>query len=132
MKPVNYDKPRIVSTVVISIFLAIALFLCLTMYTVWVKDIKAAAEAAKEGSEDPGGQVAGGIAVAFAGAFLLIFVYMFEIGAAILSAIILPFSINNRKSIHKPVRIISYVYDGLIGAVLLASVLKIVLLSCGV
>ena len=128
----NYDKPRIVSTVILGIFIVAAILLCFPFYGVWWAGIKASADAASESQESAGGQVAAGIFTVLAGAFVIILVIGLEIASAIVSLICLPFAIKNRKSIYKPVRIISYVYDGLIAITIVASITKIILLIAGV
>ena len=132
MKPDYYDKPRIVSTVILGIFILAALILCFSFYWVWWAGIKASADAASEGQESVGGQVAAGVFSVLAGALLIVFVGALEVGATIVSLICLPFAIMNRKSTLAPVRIISYVYDGLIAITIVASITKIILLIAGV
>ena len=131
-KEIHYDKPRITSTVIIGIFLAIAMFFALLLVGVSWTAVKEAADAAKESGEDAASQVAGGAAVAFVGAIGVVLVMIVYIGVVIDTAIILPFSIKNRKSTLKPIRIISYVFDGLIGATLVLSIIKIILFIAGV
>ena len=132
MKSVVYDKPRTVSTVIISIILAITLFVTFSVYPITWAAIKAAGDSASESSEGAGGAVAGVTAIVILGAFAVVVVFIAEIGAIIASLILLPFSIMNRKSTLQPVRIISYVLDGLIGVALIGAILKIVLMIAGV
>ena len=128
----HYDKPRIPSTIIISIFLLLGMFFALLFVgTSWAA-VKEAADAAAESQEDAAGQVVGGAAVAFAGAIGMVLVIIVYFGVVIDMGIILPFAIKNRKSTLKPVRIISYVLDGLIGATLLLSIIKIILFFAGV
>ena len=119
----TYDKPRITSTIVISIFfLATAAF---TVPSLFSFSWKALNEATESGT-------AGDVFVAFFAAFGIV-LYLIYLGAVIVEcAILLPLSISNRKSTLKPVRIISYVLDVLIGALILASIIKIILLASGV
>ena len=119
----TYDKPRITSTIVISIlFLATAAF---TVPSLFAFSWKAINEATESGT-------AGDVFVALFAAFGIV-LYLIYLGAVIVEcAILLPFSISNRKSTLKPVRIISYVLDVLIGALILASIIKIILLASGV
>ena len=119
----SYDKPRITSTIVISIFfLATAGF---TVPSLFAYSWKAIDEATARGT-------AGDVFVAIFAAFGIV-LYLIYLGAVIVEcAILLPLSISNRKSTLKPVRIISYVLDVLIGALILASIIKIILLASGV
>ena len=128
----QFDKPRITSTIIIGVFLAIAMFFAFMFVGVSWAAVKEAADAAAESQEDAAGQVVGGAAVAFAGAIGIVLVMIVYFGVVIDTAIILPFSIKNRKSTLKPIRIISYVFDGLIGATLLLSIIKIILFFAGV
>lgn len=119
----TYDKPRITSTIVISIFfLATAAF---TVPSFFAFSWKALNEATDGGT-------AGDAVVAFFGAFGIVLYFLFLGAVVVECAILLPLSISNRKSTLKPVRILSYVLDGLIGAFLLASIIKIILLASGV
>ena len=133
MKPIEYDKPRIVSTVIIFLFLGLSIFFTAIVYPLTWSAIKAAVdEAGSSNSDSAAGAVTAASAVAFLGAFAIVFVFIVDIGVIITNLILLPFAIKNRKSTLKPVRIISYVQDGLIGLTLIAAILKIVLLIVGV
>ena len=117
----EYDKPRLTSTIIIGIFLLLNIIMVIVMYPLTWQSI----EEARTGG-------AGDIVVAFAlavGIVLVIITYFILIVA---QGIMLPFAIKNRNSTLKPVRIISYVYDGLIGAALIASIVKVILLFCGI
>ena len=118
-KQKTYDKPRITSTIVISIFfLATAAF---TVPSLFAFSWKALNEATESGT-------AGDVFVAFFAAFGIV-LYLIYLGAVIVEcAILLPFSISNRKSTLKPVRIVSYVLDGLIIAMFVISIIKIILI----
>lgn len=127
MKERVFDKPRIVSTVILGIFVIAATILALSLVGVTWAQIDAAVENAKNSSDSAAGQVAGASAVAFAGALAIVFVFMIYIGVTISMLICLPFAIANRKSTLKPIRIISYVYDGVIGSVIILSIIKMLL-----
>ena len=115
----TYDKPRITSTIVISIFfLATAAF---TVPSLFAFSWKALNEATESGT-------AGDVFVAIFAAFGIV-LYLIYLGAVIVEcAILLPLSISNRKSTLKPVRIVSYVLDGLIIAMFVISIIKIILI----
>ena len=132
MKERVFDKPRIVSTVIIGIFLVIALIAAIMFVGVSWADVKAAADSAADSQDNAAGSAVAAGAVALAGALGIVLVILVYIGVAIDTIIILPFSIKNRKSTLKPVRIISYVFDGLIGATLLLSIIKLILFFAGV
>ena len=132
MEPVNYDKPRIVSTVILGIFLVACLFLSITLIPVTWAAVKAATESAADSADSPEGAVVGGSVAAFALALGMVLVIIVYIGTFITSAICLPFAVKNRKSTLFPIRIISYIYDGLFAAVLILSVVKLILAFAGV
>ena len=132
MKERVFDKPRITSTVVIGIFLTIALISAILFVGVSWADVKAAADSAADSQDSAAGSAAAAGAVVLAGAIGIVMVILVYIGVVVDTAIILPFSIKNRKSTLKPVRIISYVFDGLIGATLLLSIIKLILFFAGV
>jgi len=127
-----FDKPRIPSTIIIGIFLAIGMFLALVFVGFTWKVVQEMVESAKNSSDEAAGQIAGAGAAALVGALGVALVMIVYISVTIAMSICLPFSIKNRKSTLKPVRIISYVFDGLIGATLLLSIIKIILFICKV
>ena len=127
-----FDKPRIASTVVIGIFLIIGMIFALSLVGITWAVIDQAVEDAKNSSDNAAGQIAGASAVALVAAIGIVLVMGIYIAVAIDMSILLPFAIKNRKSTLKPIRIISYVYDGLIGATLLLSIIKIILFICKV
>ena len=127
----NYDKPRIPSTVIIGIFMTIALFLTIIILPFSWADVKAAVDSTAENSDSAAGAVAGGFAVALVGALGIALVIIVSIGNIINTAICLPFAIKNRKSTLKPIRIISYVYDAIIGSCLLINIIKLITLIAG-
>ena len=127
-----FDKPRIPSTIIIGIFLAIGMFLALVFVGFTWKVVEEMVESAKNSSDEAAGQIAGAGAAALVGALGVVLIMIVYIGVTIAMSICLPFSIKNRKSTLKPVRIISYVFDGLIGATLLLSIIKIILFICKV
>ncbi len=128
----NYDKPRIPSTVVISVFVTIALFLTILILPISWADVQAAVDNTAENSENAAGAVVGGFAVALVMAIGMALVIIVSIANIITTGILLPFALNNRKSTLKPVRIMSYVLDGLVGAVLITNIVKLILVIAGV
>ena len=115
------------------LLLALSLFFAFIVYPITWAAIKAAADNAADSSDgSAAGAIVGASAVAFLGAFAVVFVFIIEIGVIIANVILLPFAIKNRKSTLKPVRIISYVQDGLIAVALIGAILKIILMIAGV
>lgn len=134
MKEVIYDKKRITSTVILGIFLLISLFFTIIFLPITWAMVNEAVEASKQSNPDAGaaGQVVGAGAIALVIGVGIVLVFAIEIALAINTPIFLLFSIKNRKSTLKPIRIISYVYDGLFGAMFICAVVKIILLACGI
>ena len=133
MKEITYDKKRITSTVILGIFLVISILIALIFISLTWADIDAAMESAKqETQDDPAGQMVVGGAIALS----LGIVIVLAIGAygllLINDTIFLIFSIRNRKSTLKPIRIISYIYDGAFGILIAISIVKLILYFCGV
>ena len=128
MKERVFDKPRIASTVVIGVFMTIALILTLIILPFSWADVEAAVDNTAENSDSAAGAVVGGFAVALFGVLGIALVFIVAVANAINSSICLPFAIKNKKSTLKPIRIISYVYDGIIGSLLLVNVIKIIIL----
>ncbi len=117
----NYDKPRVTSTVIIGIFLVINAILAIALYPVWWSSIKVA-------EEDP---AAAPFVALFAGLGVVMILFIYVAIAAV-SLVLFLFSLNNRKSTLKSIRITAIVMDSLLGAMLVASVVKIILLAVGI
>ena len=109
----TYDKKRITSTVILGIFLAIAIFVGIMFARISLTELKA------ENPEEAVGLV-------FAVLILVVFVFMAYGLIIIASAICLPFAIRNRRSTLKAVRIISYIYDAAFALLIVLSIVKII------
>ena len=116
-----YDKPRITSTVIIGVFMLISVLVIASVYPLSWSAIN-----------DAKNNNAGDVIIAIVAAMGIVLVIALLFITMIVDALLLLFSIFNRKSTLKPVRIISYVYDGILGAAILASIIKVILLFCGV
>lgn len=129
----NNDK-RIASTVVIGIFLAISIYFVIILFTFNLKEsLQRLSDSATDRADGQvGAVVAVGFAAGLAGAALIIMAYLFAIIPLINSLITIIFSIKNRKSCLKPVRIINYVYDGLLGFIIIFTIVKMILFATGV
>ena len=132
MKEIQYDKKRITSTVIIGVILTICLVFTIILLPISWSALEAAIEESKSSQTSPGGEAAATGALALAAAIGVVLVVIIEIAILIANGICLPFAIKNRRSTLKPIRIISYVYDGLIGAMMLTATVKIILLFAGV
>ena len=125
MKPVT-PKKRITSTVILGIILLSLFILIIIFFPISLKEI--ANSGSSESAEEEGARAIG-----------LIFVYILIIpllliasfGAVIIGGICLPFSIRNRLSTLKAVRIISYIYDGLFGLIIILGIIKSILIFLG-
>ena len=132
MKKVEYDKKRITSTVIVGIVLILALALTISLLPVTWAAINQVIEESKSSSSSGAGQAAEAGAMALVAALGVVFVVILEFAILIANGICLPFAIKNRRSTLKPIRIISYVYDGLIGAMMITATVKIILLFAGI
>lgn len=124
-------KKRIVSTVILSITLSILLIFVLNNLTL---DLHKAFENMQSDAliEEYGDMsmlvvVIGGLGIIVAS---VVFLTLFT-NATISAGICLIFSIRNRKSCLKSIRIINYVLDGGFAFVIAASITKIILFFCG-
>ena len=124
----QYDKPRIASTIIIGIFTTLCLIATIIILPFDWSTVKEAVDNTAESSDSAAGAVVGGFAVALFGVLGIALVFIVAVANAINSSICLPFAIKNKKSTLKPIRIISYVYDGIIGSLLLVNVIKIIIL----
>ena len=128
----NRDKPRIASTIILGLALTTLLFFSIILLPVTWASITESSSSASSSQESAAGQIVAGATVAFAlgiGIVLVIFIYAV---IHVLSGLCFLFSFKNRQSTLKPIRIISYVYDGLIGVLLLTVILKLILIFAGV
>ena len=132
MKEITYDKRRITSTVIIGIIIAISLALTIALLPISWSAIKEAIEESKNSQDSAAGQAAEAGVLALVAAVGVVLVVLLEIGILIANGVCLPFAIKNRRSTLKAIRIISYIYDGLIGAMMLTATIKIILLFAGV
>ena len=116
-----YDKPRITSTVIIAIITVLNIIFIASMCTVSWKAIN-----------DAGNGTAGDAFVVLFAAFGIVLIIFLLALTIVPNIVCLVFSIMNRHSTIKAVRIISYVFDGLISAAIVAAIVKIILLLCGI
>ena len=115
----KYDKPRLTSTIILGIFLTILLGLgLLWMFLFNWHDLKA----------NSAGEAVGEI---FFAILFVPFYFIAIVVNGILAAICLIFTIKNRKSTVKAIRILSYVMDAVVAVIIALSVIKISLLIVG-
>jgi len=119
----------LVSTVVLTMCLLIALFLCSSLFSIDLGEgLENYRQSLGEGVE---GEAAGEmgivlVLVASIGALAIVLVSYFVAGATLLfSAIPLIFSIKNLKAENKAVKIINIIYTALFSALALFSLIKI-------
>ena len=124
----EYDKPRIASTIVISVFATIALVITLLTLPINWEMVKEAVDNTADNADNAAGAVAGGFVIALFGALAVVLTIALNIANVISMSICLPFSLKNRKSTLKPIRIISYVLDGVTGLILLANIVRVIYL----
>ena len=129
MKQIEYDKPRIASMIVLGVFLTIFLIVSLLLLPVTWSAINEAIEESQNNSDSAAGAVAASFVIAI---FLGLGVALAIVAYAVIllgAGLCLIFTIKNRKSTLLPVRIISFVYDGLAGAIIVLAIVKILLLA---
>ena len=128
---------KLPSTIVIGVLLIVALFFTGLLLPFNLQEsIKAVSESAQSSaaaSEDPAGaSVAGGFAALFGGMALVIVAFFLVLIPAVSSGVLLPFAIHNRKAETKPIRIINFVYIGVIATILTICIVKAILFLTGV
>ena len=119
----------IVISIFITIFALIILFLATNSFTEMFAEV--AEEAQESNSENPEAGIAFAFASVFVGfAILLVFIipmaFMF-----VASIILLPVSIKNRHSNQKWIRILSYVFDGILAFCIAFDIFKFLLIRLG-
>ena len=122
------------SSIVISIFLTIMLLMVFFLATnSFSETMEGFGESVQEQTEEnPGAYMAltfGVIAVGLALIILFIIPMAFIL---VTSSILLPISIKNRKSDAKWIRILSYVFDGLLASCIIFDVVKFILIRIGI
>ena len=115
----TYDKKRITSTIILGIILTILIILTIIFLPTSLSALQ------EEASEQE--SAAGSIALIFVGVIGLVLIFFFQIAINVVSGICLIFSIKNRQSTLKPIRIISYVMDALFFAVNITTLVKIII-----
>ena len=117
---------RLPSTIVIGILLGVALLLLSTAYLINVQEV------IREQNANQDSTLGEGIGVALIVVMLVIAIFVTSISSFLIAGISLPFSIRNRKATITPIRVLSFVYDGVSGVIILFAILRIVLLYLGV
>ena len=117
---------RLPSTIVIGILLGVALLLLSIAYLINVQEV------IREQNANQDSTLGEGIGVALIVVMLIIVVFVTSISSFLIAGISLPFSIKNRKATITPIRVLSFVYDGVSGVIILFAILRIVLLYLGV
>lgn len=121
----------IFSTVIIGILLIISIYFTIVLIPI---DIGRMLHGMAESSQEAGSS-SGTVAVAFAGAIVgavaVVLLHGIAISLVVVSGISLIFTIKNRRSYLKPIRIINYIYDGLLGSIIVIAIIKIILFRCG-
>lgn len=122
------------SSIVISIFLTIMLLMILFLATTSFKEtIDSFTESTKEQTEEnPGAYMAITVGVIAVGMALIIVFIVPMAFILVTSSILLPVSIKNRKSDTKWIRILSYVFDGLLASCIIFDVVKFILIRIGI
>ena len=122
------------SSIVISIFLTIILLMVLFLATnSFHETVESFTESASEQTEDnPGVGIALVFVALFAGVAIILLFLIPMVFILVSSSILLPISIRNRKSDAKWIRILSYVFDGLLASCILFDIFKFILIRIGI
>ena len=122
------------SSIFISIFLTIMLLMVFFLATTSFKEtIDSFTESTKEQTEEnPGAYMAITVGVIAVGMALIIVFIVPMAFILVTSSILLPVSIKNRKSDTKWIRILSYVFDGLLASCIIFDVVKFILIRIGI
>lgn len=123
------------TTIIIGVFLVIS-----TLFVIWLipfnlkEQLSAFAESSNSNTPENAGElilIYNGIA-AIGGLAIMIAAYIPAMIVLLNSCVSLIFSIKNRKSILKHIRIINYIYDVILISFVIFSVIKIVLFRTGI
>lgn len=128
---VTYDKPRIASTIIIGVILTISLILTISFLPITWGQISEQIKASSEAQESAAGQAASAFTLALVAAVGLVALIAINFILVIANSICLLFSIKNRKSTYKAVRIISYIYDAALAFVIITSLIKAIMFIVG-
>ena len=122
------------SSIVISIFLTIMLLMVLFLATnSFHETVESFTESASEQTEEnPGAGIALVFVALFAGMAIILLFLIPMVFILVASSILLPISIRNRKSDTKWIRILSYVFDGLLASCILFDIFKFILIRIGI
>ena len=122
------------SSIFISIFLTIMLLMVFFLATTSFKEtMDSFTKSAQEQTEEnPGAYMALTVGVIAVGMALIIVFIVPMAFILVTSSILLPVSIKNRKSDTKWIRILSYVFDGLLASCIIFDVVKFILIRIGI
>ena len=122
------------SSIVISIFLTIMLLMVLFLATNSFKEaLDDFTQSTQEQTQDnPGAGIAIVFVVLAAGLALVMLFIIPMAFILVASSILLPISIKNRKSDTKWIKILSYVFDGLLAGCIVFDVIKFILIRIGI
>ena len=131
----KYDtKSHLTSTIIIGVFLLIMLVLTLLILPLDLKALQNVSISAESGGGDSssaGEQLGKAFALIFVvlmGALAIYLLNAFLIVFNIACGIMLPFTIKNRRSPIKAIRIVNYCYLGVEGFIIISSVIKVIYL----
>lgn len=129
------QKSGLISTVVLGVFLCIALFFAYMLLSLNLKEglTTYAASLGETNTEGMGEMMLVIVALGGLGALALILIsYAFAVIPTLISGICLIFSINNRKRDSAAIRGINLFYDIAFSLILLFGIIKIFLFSTGI
>ena len=127
------NKKGLASSIVISVFATIILFLIIFLaFSSFKEAMNDFVESGQEATEgDAGASFAMVFAAMFVGFALILMFFIPMVFILVTSIILLPISIKNRKVETKWIRILSYVFDGFLGFSILFVIAKFILIRVG-
>ena len=130
----NHGKKRIVSTVIMGILILIMLTYTLIMLPVDLKQtinqiMESSKENAGESSSEQAGAVIGGVIGAFFAALLVILLHAGFFICIIGGGVLIIFIVKNiKKAYLKQVKIVNWVYVGLLAFIIITAIVKLLIL----
>ena len=118
-------KKRITSTVILSILLAISLVAFIIILPVDYRNLTTTDD--PEQDKDVGEAIGEAIGLGFAAVFIIIIVLGVMAVLVVVDSICLIFTILNRKSPLKSVRITNYVLDGVAATIIIGCIIKFII-----
>lgn len=125
---------KIKSTIIIGIFLLFSILYVIILIPFNLKEAYSSYLESVQNNNDVEGEmiIMVHVVASIVGLAIIIRAYLPAFLALINSSISLIFSIKNRKSSLKSIRIVNYCYDVILGAIVIFAIVKIILFATGI